>query len=104
MTEEAINAPATSNEGSPSSPKAVQQPSDTKRPVSISKLVVDTIEAISLVECAHRSLNDRGLGGPEQVVLERAQKTIWHIHDGLVELPGADEDEDEDEENEEGEP
>lgn len=76
------------------------QPAAAKLPVNISKLITDTVEAISLIECAQRSLSDQEFGAPEQVVLEHARKVLWRLHDELDELPRTDDDEEEEKEDE----
>lgn len=81
-------------------PKAANQPPAAKPPVSIRKLTGELVDGIALVECAKRSLSEQEIGAPEQVALEQALKAFWRVHDGLDELPGADEEDDEDEEDE----
>lgn len=80
--------------------QAANQPVAAKLPVSIGKLITDTVEAISLIECAQRSLSDQEVGAPEQIVLERARKALWRLHDDLDELPRAADDEEDDKEDE----
>jgi hypothetical protein len=58
-----------------------------KRPArsaaKVRKLADDLIAAISLSECAQRSLELQEIAAPEQVALDHARKLLWRVHDEL---------------------
>jgi hypothetical protein len=46
----------------------------------------ECVGAVCLVEVTLRSLESREIGSPEQEVLRRALKSIWHVHDWVYEF------------------
>lgn len=54
----------------------------------------DTLAALCIMEVTLHSLESQEIGTPEQEVLKLALKTLWKVHDVLIEFAPDDDDDD----------